>query len=180
MNVLEYLPKYTVKDYNLWEGDWELIEGHAVSMSPSPMRKHQRLSIVLVSHIEIEINSNKITCGDCEVVFDLDWIVNDNTVLRPDIAIICDQSSDFITKPPVLVIEILSPSTALRDKNMKFEIYRQNGVKYYIIVDPATKTHQSYTLVNGLYQECPNSMFSIHNDCDISLDVAAIMTELKD
>jgi len=28
------VPRYTVSDYQHWEGDWELIEGIAISMSP--------------------------------------------------------------------------------------------------------------------------------------------------
>jgi Uma2 family endonuclease len=179
MESLKYLPRYTVSDYNLWEGEWELIDGHPVSMSPSPIRRHQRLAIVLASQIENKITTHKDTCGDCEVVFDLDWIVNDNTVLRPDIAIICDKSGDFITSPPVLVIEILSPSTALRDKHVKHEIYQKQGVKYYIIADPATTTFQSYTLVNGQYKSDSNSLYAIHDNCNISIDLARALEEIK-
>lgn len=180
MNVLQYLPKYTVKDYNLWEGDWELIEGHPVAMSPTPVRKHQILAKKILISIENMIMSQEETCGDCEVVYELDWILNDNTVLRPDIAIICDQAGDFISKPPVLVVEILSPSTALRDKNVKLEIYRQHGVKYYIIADPTTKGYKAYALVNDQYQEHVGTSYAIYDVCEIALDVAGILNSLKD
>ncbi len=36
-----YIPTYTVQDWKLWEGDWELIKGTPVAMSPSPLNKHQ-------------------------------------------------------------------------------------------------------------------------------------------
>lgn len=32
----KYLPRYTVEDYNRWEGDWELIEGIPYASAPSP------------------------------------------------------------------------------------------------------------------------------------------------
>ncbi len=179
MDSLKYLPRYTVADYNLWEGDWELIDGHPVSMSPSPVRRHQSFAVIISSKILTELNSHADACGECEVVFDLDWIVNGDTVLRPDIAVICEPTDNFITKPPVLVIEILSPSTALKDRHVKHEIYQSNGVKYYIIADPTAKTFQSYVLVNGQYQPYDISSFEIHNGCNITIDIAKALDEIK-
>ena len=66
-----------------------------------------------------------VTAG---VVYELDWIISDTTVVRPDIAIICDKTGDFITSPPALIIEIISPSTALKDRQVKFDIYQEQGV----------------------------------------------------
>ncbi len=41
--ILE-LDTYTYKDYKLWEGDWELINGHPQAMTPSPKYEHQKFS----------------------------------------------------------------------------------------------------------------------------------------
>jgi Uma2 family endonuclease len=179
MNVLPYIPRYTLKDYNMWEGDWELIDGHPVAMSPSPVRRHQSLASKLITQIATNIELNKESCGDCEVVFELDWIVNDNTILRPDVAVICNGSDDFITSPPVLVIEVLSPSTALRDIHVKNEIYQEQGVKYYITADPATKAYQSYILTDKVYQPFTSSSYLIHAGCTISIDLAKAMAGIK-
>ena len=35
-----YQPHYTIDDYQLWEGDWELWNGVAVAMTPSPLGRH--------------------------------------------------------------------------------------------------------------------------------------------
>lgn len=43
---------------------------------------------------------------------------------------------DWIQGPPDLVIEILSPSTAGRDRTIKRQLYRRQGVPEYLIVDP--------------------------------------------
>jgi Uma2 family endonuclease len=179
MSTLKYLPNYTVKDYNLWEGDWELIDGIPYSMSPSPVRKHQQLGSSLILQIGSAFKDQKEKCGNCNVFYELDWIVRDNTVLRPDIAITCDEIADFLTKPPVLIIEILSPSTALKDRHVKFDIYQQKGVKYYIIFDPNTKMKQIHVLVDGQYQEEKDlSLFEIHDKCTIRLNLEEALAEL--
>jgi len=38
---LAYEEKYTISDYQTWQGDWELIYGDAYAMSPSPVYIHQ-------------------------------------------------------------------------------------------------------------------------------------------
>ena len=42
-SVPQYLPNYAVADYNLWQGNWQLIDGVAVAMSPSPFGPHERI-----------------------------------------------------------------------------------------------------------------------------------------
>jgi len=173
-----HIPRYTVKDYNLWEGEWELIDGIPYAMSPSPVFRHQRFSLRTAIALENALTNEKNKCGDCTVVTDLDWILNEETLLRPDIAIVCHKIEDFITQPPVLIIEILSPSTALKDRHTKFEIYQEQGVAYYIIADANAKTHKTYMLVDGQYQEKDIKQFLLHGDCTITLDVAQMMTEV--
>ena len=53
---------------------------------------------------------------------------------------------------PTLIIEVLSPSTALKDFNEKFNLYQKHGVQEYWIVDPGNRTVHVYTLQDGSYQ----------------------------
>jgi Uma2 family endonuclease len=46
----------------------------------------------------------------------------------------------FLRIVPDLAVEILSPSTARRDRGVKVDAYRENGVREYWLVDPATRT----------------------------------------
>ena len=148
-------------------------------MSLSPIRKHQGVGGKIYSHLRVEIDSLKDTCGNCEVHYELDWIVNENNVLRPDIALVCDETGDFISHPPIIVVEILSPSTALKDRQVKYEIYQENGVKYYIIVDPAPMRHRAYELKDGAYCDYHDTTFIIHDNCKISVDVAELISGIK-
>ena len=130
---LAYLPNYTYKDYKLWEGDWELIYGVPYAMAPAPVKKHQYLAS-LINH---QLMESLEDCEECEVLIEEDYLVDDYTVLRPDIAVSCnDDNEEYISKAPEIVIEIVSPSTKHRDENLKFSIYEKEKVKYYIIIYP--------------------------------------------
>lgn len=180
MRALTYIPRYTVKDYNLWEGDWELIDGLPYAMSPSPIGKHQFLVAELLYQLMNDFKKKADACGGCRAVSDLDWIVDDSTVLRPDIAVICKATGDFITSPPALIIEIISPSTALKDRQIKFEIYQEQGVGYYIIADPQMKTFQIFQLTAGKYEELNNlKEFSLQEKCRLSLDLNAALNAIR-
>jgi Uma2 family endonuclease len=108
--MTEVLEKYTYEDYALWEGDWELVDGVPQAMSPSPMREHQ----LVVNLICFELTEDTKECEECDVVSELDYIIDDENVLRPDVALICGEENDFITKAPKVIVEVLSPSTAKR------------------------------------------------------------------
>ena len=82
--------KYTIKDYELWEGNWELIDGYPIAMAPSSFGPHQAIMTKLVTILNNyldECNNN------CFVYAELDWIINDFTVVRPDISVICKKIS---------------------------------------------------------------------------------------
>jgi len=130
---LAYLPNYTYEDYKLWEGDWELIYGVPYPMVPAPVRKHQYLAS-LINH---QLMESLEECEECEVLIEEDYLVDEHTVLRPDISVSCnDNNKEYISKAPEIVVEIISPSTKQRDENLKFGIYEKEKVKYYIIVYP--------------------------------------------
>jgi Uma2 family endonuclease len=52
---------------------------------------------------------------------------------------------------PDMVIEITSPSTARRDKTLKFDLYLSAGVREYWIVDPDSKSVSIHVLKDGEY-----------------------------
>jgi Uma2 family endonuclease len=75
-----------------------------------------------------------------------------DTVVRPDILVICDRSK--ITPrgargAPDFAIEILSPRTAKKDYGVKLELYQRHRVREYWIVDPDAKAIHAWTLGDG-------------------------------
>lgn len=126
------------------------------------------------------LKNSQSSCGDCSVVYELDWIIDNTTVVRPDIAVICNQNDDFITAAPLLIIEILSPSTAFKDRQVKFEIYQEQGVNFYLLVDPDANAYSVYQLINGVYvQQETKSTFLIHSNCHIELNVEEALGDIK-
>lgn len=129
-----YVPHYTVDDYRHWEGDWQLIEGVAVAMSPSPFGRHERI-VSRLGHAFASAIQNQ-NCA-CEVYYNLDWIVRDDTVVRPDLMVVCGQQPDrHLQRAPEVVVEVLSPSTQELDRTSKRALYSEHGVGFYLIVDP--------------------------------------------
>ena len=76
-------------------------------------------------------------------------------ILQPDIAVVCNKNQ-IVPKgcqgAPTLVVEVLSPSTALKDYKEKFDLYQRFGVDEYWIVDTANKMVHIYNhLKGGIY-----------------------------
>lgn len=144
------LPHYTYDDYVQWEGHWELHEGHPIAMSPMPVPKHQWVTAALKFEFIYAIKITK--CKNCRVYDPLDYKLADDTIFQPDMLIVCKEiPKKFLDFPPVLVAEVFSPSTILRDRNTKFEKYQQQGVKYYLMVDIDREIFELYELQNGEY-----------------------------
>ena len=85
---------------------------------------------------------------------ELEIHLDENNEYRPDISVICDftkMRDNGYYGPPALVIEVLSPSTAKRDRGEKFGVYRDNGVNELWFVSPEYETIEQFSLVNGTY-----------------------------
>ena len=147
---IDELPSYTYQDYKEWGGDWELINGIPYAMAPAPVKKHQKLMISISS----QLFENLKECTNCEVLIEEDWKIDEKNVLRPDVSIVCnDLNPNFIAKTPKIIFEIVSPSTALKDENIKFRIYEQEGVQYFILVYPDTLIAKIFENQNFQYKK---------------------------
>jgi len=141
----EYLPHYTWQDFELWEGAWELIEGVPYAMSPAPSICHQSIS----QKIAFQLSQLLRNCKQCKALLPVDWRISDETVVQPDNLVVCgDVSGQYLTRTPKVIFEILSPSTAKKDTGIKFDLYQQEGVSYYIIVNPETSVAKVYQLTD--------------------------------
>lgn len=168
MALPRYIPDYTVDDYRQWEGDWELWSGVPVAMSPSAKKNHQRLCARL--HLLLSGLLESQGCSDCEVLFELDWVVSRDTVFRPDLVIVCDDTpSDFLEKTPVFIAEILSDSTRQRDLLYKRDSYAQLGVKYYLTIDPEDGAYTLLLNSEKGFQPADDMQIALHDECQFQL-----------
>ncbi len=173
--AVKILPHYTYDDYVQWEGKWEVIEGVPYAMSPAPVPRHQIVAGSLHALFWNELRS----CKKCEVSQPLDYLVEDDTILQPDMLIICKPiTKKYLDFPPVLVAEILSPSTALKDRHSKYSIYESQGIQYYIIIDPDKNEAEVYALMEGKYQLMKQGKdFSFNfnlDECSAAIDFTQI------
>ncbi len=180
MSKIEYLPQYTYSDYCLWQGEWELIEGIAISMAPAPMRIHQQIARELV----LALNQNSMEKCECEILYEIDWKLSNDTVLRPDIVMVCDDDNEkYLTKAPKIIIEIISPSTAKKDETVKFDIYEDEKVNYYILVYPNDLKAKAYKLKDDKYTKVGDftkeKLIFEDINCDVEIDFEKVFKRFK-
>lgn len=171
MALPQYIPRYTVADYSSWPGDWELWNGVAVAMSPSAGAEHQRLVGALYRKFDDAVRSGD--CRHCLVYFELDWIVDESTVLRPDLLIVCNyRPHKFVEQTPALVVEVLSQSTRQRDLLYKRALYQDCGVGHYLLVDPEHRTCELLSLEDGEFRAHPGGLIHLSDGCELDLNLS--------
>jgi Uma2 family endonuclease len=122
---------YTVKDYEQWEGDWELIKVKPYTMAPAPFNKYQWIT----GKVAFLLNLKFKKCKKCFVLVEAEYRISKDTILRPDVSIICEPLGKYIKNPPLIIFEIIS-STKLRDEITKKEIYKLQQVPFYVLIYP--------------------------------------------
>ena len=147
MSNLAYIESYTKYDYDKWEGEWELIYGYPYAMAPSPMFNHQYVNMKISRQLDESLDE----CNSCYALFETDIEFSDDTILKPDSMVICYEPQNRLNKAPEIIFEIISKSTIKRDERLKFEIYQNEGVKYYILVYPDVRKAKVYKLKDGKY-----------------------------
>ncbi len=140
----------TYQDYVSWPDDgrrYELYDGE-VYVVPSPSVQHQRTSRRLVLALQRFVDEHHL--GE---VFSapLDVVLAVDTVVQPDVLFVSAERSVIVEEAciagaPDLVIEILSPGTARRDRITKLQLYCRYGVRECWLVDPQAQTIEVLSL----------------------------------
>lgn len=151
--------RYTFADVLAWPDDEraELIDGEAVLMAPAPTTAHQLISGELFGQLHSYLKGKK--CKVISAPFDVRLFEQDgdspediDTVVDPDISIVCDPSKldeHGCKGAPDMVVEILSPSTQRHDRLVKLGLYQRAGVREYWIVSPEERTVQVFLYKDG-------------------------------
>ena len=159
-NDLDLNGTYTYADYLKWkfEERLELFRGKIFKMSPAPDRYHQEISGNLYFNLAKILK--KSSCNLYAAPFDVrlqKLKANDEkvtTVVQPDLCVICDENKlddKGCNGAPDLIMEILSPGNSKKEMGIKFDLYEENEVKEYWIVDPSEKTVLMYVLKENKY-----------------------------
>ncbi len=173
---VEDLPHYIYDDYVQWEGKWEILEGIPYAMTPAPSIKHQDISGNIFWQLKILLEN----CRKCKILLPVDWQITEDTVVQPDVLVVCGENIGGVKleKTPVLVFEVLSSSTSLKDRGIKYRLYEDAGVKYYCIVDPETNSAEIYVLQEEKYREAKEfdegCIFFDLGPCQIQFDFREI------
>jgi Uma2 family endonuclease len=172
--------KLDYEDYTRLPDDgrhYEILDGElVVTAAPNPF--HQRLSKRLQRRLEDHFEARGL--GE---VFNapLDVILARHDVVEPDLVIVANPaqiSSRGIEGAPLLVVEVLSPSTGTRDRGVKMDRYAALGIAHYWIVDPDARSIECFRLESAAYRMVVNAStpdLLRHPDWpDLVIDLAAL------
>jgi Uma2 family endonuclease len=166
LSDLDLTADYSYADYLTWQftETVELIKGKIQLMCPAPNVKHQRISWRLGGALFNYFD--KKSCQAFSAPFDVrlydrnkSLLANKeiNTVVQPDICVICDSNKldeQGCNGAPDWIIEILSKGNSKKEVKTKHALYAESGVKEYWLVFPYEEVIQQYVLndESGQYQ----------------------------
>ena len=142
MAIPNPIVRFTYQDYLNTPEDkrYELLDGELI-VTPAPGELHQSVSAQLgwrLVQFASENNLGRVYHAPFDVV------LSDTDVVQPDLLFVSNVRDHIVTPEnvqgaPDLVVEILSPSTATRDRTFKRTLYARHGVKEYWMVDTTAK-----------------------------------------
>jgi Uma2 family endonuclease len=131
----------TVDEFLSWaegkEGRWELHDGVPVMMAPERVL-HNRSKLRVATALQ---NALAAAGLPCEVFTDgLAVKIDAQVIYEPDTSVVCGPRApaDAIEiDNPIVVVEVLSPSTAAIDHGRKLSGYFSlSSIEHYLILDP--------------------------------------------
>ena len=172
--------KLTYEDYASIPPDgqiYQILDGE-VFVTPSPTPFHQRASKRLQRQLERYFEES----GRGEVFnAPIDVILSNHDIAVPDIVVVADRTSIVcrgIEAPPLLIVEVLSPTTARYDKETKSKRYALLGVAHYWILDHDARRLECFRNQNGVFDLVVSAEADLtvsHPDFDgLTIDLAAI------
>jgi len=127
----------------------ELLDG-VLLMTPSPVTRHQDLVLALALTLR-----NSAPPSAKVLIAPYDVVLGDRTVLEPDVVVArrVDVTEKNLPGPPLLAVEVLSPSTRLFDLGRKLQLLEEAGCPSCWVVDPAGPELTAWELRGGRYVE---------------------------
>ncbi|GJE57670.1 Uma2 family endonuclease [Methylobacterium sp. WL9] len=133
-------PRMTVDAFLAWaagrDGKYELIDGEVVAMSPERVR-HAETKAAVFDALRAAIRDGRRPCR--ALIDGVAVRVDAQTSYVPDVLVYCGERADLdaMEVTPVIVVEVVSPSSRSIDTNRKLTGYfRVPSVMHYLVVDP--------------------------------------------
>ncbi|MBI3824952.1 MAG: Uma2 family endonuclease [Candidatus Rokubacteria bacterium] len=166
----ERLPSNDGKRYEILDGE--------LYVTPAPTPWHQRLSKRLLRRLEDYFEARGL--GEAFHA-PIDVYLSQYDFVEPDLVVVADpaQITDkAIVRAPLLVVEILSPSSRAQDRGIKMRRYADLGVAHYWIVDPDAERIECRRLAGrdyGLVTEASTPDTLTHPDWpELVIDLAEV------
>ena len=146
----------TYEDYCALPDDglrYEIVDGMLFA-EPSPRRAHQEAvgNLFAILHGYVRAHDlGKVYVAPFDVILDPRTTVVPDLVfvVRDRLAIVAERG---VEAAPDLLVEVLSPGTARRDRVRKLNAYARHSVRHYWLVDPEVKTLEAFELVEDAYR----------------------------
>jgi len=129
---------------------YELLDG-AIIVSPPPSIRHQRAVLrATVLLADAAGPGLEVLPAPLGLFFpDEDYLEPDVMVFDPGVVV----DDEVRGGMPLLVVEVVSPSSSRRDIGDKLTRYQDEGVQHYWVVDPVDPRLRVWQLVDGAYVE---------------------------
>jgi Uma2 family endonuclease len=108
---------------------FDFIDGEIVEVSPKPV--HGRKQIIFGYELENYTRQNPVGAVYSEVLH-----VLNGEKFMPDVCINVNSDADYLTTPPLFVVEIRSDSQTRESQRRKMRAYMRHGVKMGVLVLP--------------------------------------------
>jgi Uma2 family endonuclease len=153
---------------------YELIDG-ALLVTPAPGFAHQIVVVNLIVQLKLAMPPEL-----CILPAPFDVVLAPDTIVQPDILL---AHRDAFTKrdlpgPPLLAVEVLSPSTRRIDVMLKFSRYEAAGCAAYWVVDPDTPSLIAWEMRDGAYTQVAKVAGDVSARLTTPFDVTVVPTDL--
>jgi Uma2 family endonuclease len=144
--------RMTLEEFLRWDDGtdthYELIDGFPVAMAP-PAEAHRILAVRLVSRIDAALAGRR----PCNAQIEPGVVRPDraDSYYVPDIAVTCEPNEPGrqAMVDPILIVEILSPSTERTDRRLKLPIYQaMESVREIMLIDADSHHAELYRREN--------------------------------
>ena len=138
----------------------EILAGHVVA-SPAPLPRHSKAQGAVRRFLggPFDDDDGRGGPGGWWIFVEVDVALDQHDIVRPDLAgwrrerLLRPGATRPIEVVPDWVCEVVSPSTAARDRVTKRNLYARSGVAHYWLIDPEARVFEALALHDGSWFE---------------------------